>query len=267
MKLAADDASDFPVTNDDNQVNVTDIECKAFGKALKLASIAASSDDLKPALCGVLFDVSPEVFSLVATDAHKMQMFRFEHLSQVEARYIIPKQCVSTLTAACERFDTVQIVAVEHNLLHFNFDGCSIWCLLVKANYPAYESVVPQSNQIEATVDRSELIDALKRANLYANDTTKLAVFDFQQTELSIKATNLDYHTEATETVDCDLYGGDPIRIGFNAKFLAEMVKSMTGELVKFEMSTPNRAVLMKPNGVESYVQTALIMPVVVTGD
>src|SRR5690606_1099019 len=117
----------------------------------------------------------------------------------------------------------------------FHFGSINLICRLVDERYPDYEAVIPQVNPNKLTVDRSLFLNILRRVVIFANKTTHQVRLKINGSELNISAEDLDFSNEAHERLSCQ-FEGDDMEIGFNAKFLVEMLNNLNCEEVVLEM-------------------------------
>ena len=135
-------------------------------------------------------------------------------------------------------------------------------CRLIDERFPDYENAIPVNNPNILTINRLELLGSLRRISIYANKTTHQIRLRIAKDELVISAEDLDYSNEATEKLNCD-YNGEDMEIGFNAKFLIEMLGNLSTNLLQLRLSAPNRAGILVPNDQdESEDILMLVMPV-----
>ena len=141
-------------------------------------------------------------------------------------------------------------------------DNIKLVCRLIDERYPDYENVIPSDNSISIEVDKSEILSSLKRISIYANKTTNQVRLKVSGSEILISAEDLDFSNEANERISCE-HDGDDIEIGFNAKFLIEILSNIHSDKVIFKLSEPNRAGLVLPEDIEDEEDlTMLVMPV-----
>jgi DNA polymerase-3 subunit beta len=155
-------------------------------------------------------------------------------------------------------------VSVEYNntSAFFKFGNINLVCRLIDERYPDYEAVIPQNNPNRLTIDRLAFLGSLSRVAIYANKTTHQVRLKINGSELNISSEDIDFSNEAHERLSCQ-YEGDDMEIGFNARFLIEMLKNLSGEEVALHMSTPNRAGLLLPQGGDKNEDVLmLVMPV-----
>src|SRR5210317_1600239 len=262
--LAYANGEEFPkavALEDPSKTIVTgDILATAISKTI----FAAGNDDLRPVMSGVFFQFSTEGLTFVATDAHKLVKYTREDVkaSQV-AEFIMPKKPLNLLKgilAASE--DEVSIEYNESNA-KFTFENSELICRLIDGKYPNYEAVIPKENPNKLVIDRNQFLNSVRRVSIFSNKTTHQIRLKIAGAELNISAEDVDYSNKAEERLTCS-YQGDDMQIGFNSRFLTEMLNNLTSSEVSLEMSLPNRAGILTPiDGLdEGEKVTMLVMPV-----
>jgi DNA polymerase-3 subunit beta len=134
---------------------------------------------------------------------------------------------------------------------------------LIDGKYPNYEAVIPKENPNKLTISRNQLLSSVRRVSIFSNKTTHQIRLKIAGAELNISAEDIDYSNKAEERLTCS-YQGDDMQIGFNSRFLVEMLGNLTSEEICLEMSLPNRAGILTPiDGLdEGEMVTMLVMPV-----
>jgi len=137
-------------------------------------------------------------------------------------------------------------------------------CRLIDGKFPNYEAVIPKENPNKLLINRVSLLNSVRRVSVFSNKTTHQTRMKMAGKELNISAEDLDYSNKATERLTCD-YQGDDLEIGFNSRFLSEMLNNLDSDEVSIEMSHPNRAGVLTPvDGLaEGENITMLVMPVI----
>jgi DNA polymerase-3 subunit beta len=144
----------------------------------------------------------------------------------------------------------------------FKFGNIRMICRLIDERFPDYENVIPTTNPIKMTISRTDLLGSLKRISIYANKTTHQVRLKITGSELQVSAEDLDFSNEANERLSCE-HEGEDIEIGFNAKFLIEMLTNLDTDQIKLNMSAPNKAGLILPAEKEKNEDILmLVMPV-----
>ncbi|MGB5429502.1 DNA polymerase III subunit beta, partial [Eudoraea sp.] len=145
----------------------------------------------------------------------------------------------------------------------FSFDNTELICRLIDGKYPNYEAVIPKENPNKLTISRNQILSSVRRVSIFSNKTTHQIRLKIAGAELNISAEDIDYSNKAEERLTCS-YQGDDMQIGFNSRFLVEMLGNLTSEEICLEMSLPNRAGILTPiDGLdEGEMITMLVMPV-----
>ena len=262
--LAYSDGEQFPKTIQLDNPSSTKLSSGVLLKAINNTLFAAGNDDLRPVMSGVFFQLSNNNLTFVATDAHKLVKYTRSDFSGSEtAEFIMPKKPLNLLKATLS--DNADEIKVEYNNSNAKFilDDTLIICRLIDGNYPNYEAVIPKENPNVLTIDRVQFLNSVKRVSIFSNKTTHQIRLRAAGAELNISAEDLDFSNKAEERLTCD-YQGDDIQIGFNSRFLLEMLNNLTSSEIKLEMSLPNRAGILKPTSgsVDGESITMLVMPV-----
>jgi DNA polymerase-3 subunit beta len=144
----------------------------------------------------------------------------------------------------------------------FTFGNINLICRLIDGKYPNYEAVIPKENPNKMTIERVSFLNSVRRVANFANKTTHQVRLKIAASELSISAEDIDFNNAANERLACQ-YTGEDIEIGFNSKFLSEMMSNLDTENVNIELSAPNRAGIILPNGdTDGNDILMLVMPV-----
>ena len=235
----------------------------AFNKTL----FATGNDELRPVMSGVLCEINKNEITFVATDAHKLVKYKRGDVKTGEtASFILPKKPLSHLKNVMPDDDEVE-VKLEFNDSNavMEFEDITLICRLIDGKYPNYEAVIPTQNPFKLTVDRKNLLNALRRVAIFGSKSTHQVRFKISGKELILTAEDLDFSSEAKERLTCS-YDGEDIEIGFNSRFMQEMLSTLDVDNVVVEMSAPNRAGILVPeesDGNEDILM--LIMPVMLT--
>jgi len=235
----------------------------AFNKTL----FATGNDELRPVMSGVLCEINKNEITFVATDAHKLVKYKRGDVKTGEtASFILPKKPLSHLKNVMPDDDEVE-VKLEFNDSNavMEFEDITLICRLIDGKYPNYEAVIPTQNPFKLTVDRKNLLNALRRVAIFGSKSTHQVRFKISGKELVLTAEDLDFSSEAKERLTCS-YDGEDIEIGFNSRFMQEMLSTLDVDNVVVEMSAPNRAGILVPeesDGNEDILM--LIMPVMLT--
>ena len=204
----------------------------------------ASTDELRPVMCGVLWEQSETELSIVATDAYKLAKYSTA-VKGTPRTMVVPKK-------AMQRLQGEVSVASTDRMAHFLLPDKKVSTTLIDGKYPNYEVVIPKENPFKVTAELSEVVSELKSVAIYANKTTNLVVIEVSGDIMKLSALDLDQQQEAEFSVPCK--STMDIRFGMNARFMLEALSKCD----EFEMhgSAPNRAFILKTDGI------ILLMPV-----
>ncbi len=262
-KLSGENPIDFPKVPQVTKSLSVQIPADVLGAAIANTIFAVSNDDLRPAMTGVYVQLSAEYTNFVATDGHRLIRYRRNDVkSEQESTMIIPRKALNLLKSTLPSDDTTVTADFSSANAFFSFNNIRMICRLIDERFPDYENAIPQNNPNVMTINRSEFLGSLKRISIYSNKTTHQIRLKLAQNDLVISAEDLDYSNEANERLMCD-YDGEEMEIGFNAKFMVEMLGNISSNMIALEMSQPNRAGLIIPSDKkENEDILLLVMPV-----
>lgn len=262
--MAYFDGNEFPKTISLDDPKKTHIPGNILATAISKTIFATGNDDLRPVMSGVFFQFSPESLTFVATDAHKLVKYsRTDIVSSEVAEFIMPKKPLNLLKNILSNSNSDLTIEYNDTNAKFIFDNIVLICRLIDGKYPNYEAVIPKENPNKLAVDRALFLNSVRRVSIFSSKTTHQIRLKMAGTELNISAEDLDYSNKAEERLICD-FQGDDMQIGFNSRFLIEMLSNLESNEILIEMSLPNRAGILTPiDGVEEGEQiTMLVMPV-----
>lgn len=264
FKLTGFSGEEFPRIPKIEGSTSMSIKTDVLANAITKTIFATGTDELRMAMCGVYCQFSEEESLFVATDAHKLVRYRrTDAKGESAATFILPKKPLGLIKNLLIGVDDV--VKIEYNKTNasFNFLNNTIVCRLIEGKYPNYEAVIPKVNPNKLTVDRSSLLGSLKRVSIYSNRATHQVRFKIAGSALDIYAEDLDFSNEAHERLNCT-YIGEDMEIGFNSRFMVEMLSNLECDEITIEMSTPNRAGIITPTNKSNPAEDILmlVMPV-----
>ena len=262
-KLAGQNAKEFPKTPKLNGSSTTTIKGDILANAINKTLFASGNDELRPVMSGMFCELSTEQITFVATDAHKLvKHTRTDISSDKTASFILPKKPLTILKNNISDDADIKLEFNDTNAL-FTFNNITIICRLIDGKYPNYEAVIPKENPNKLTIETASLLSSIKRVSIYANKTTHQIRLKIAGSELQITSEDLDFANKAEERLSCQ-YEGTDMEIGFNSKFVIDMLNNIGAEQISLEMSAPNRAGIILPlDGLEEGENTLmLVMPV-----
>jgi len=226
----------------------TEIPSKVLLSAISKTINTTSNDELRAMLTGVLFQLTTTGLIFVSTDANKLVKYsRTDLQSNENANFIMPKKPLNVLKSVLGGLD--EMVKIEYNNSNavFTFNNYSLICRLIDAKYPNYEGVIPKENDKILIVDRAAFANRVSRVSICSNRETNQIKLKITGQEIVMTSEDADYSNKGEERLSCE-YEGDDLTIGFNSKFLLEMLKVANSDEVKIELSQPNRAGVITQN-------------------
>ncbi|RNC90261.1 MAG: DNA polymerase III subunit beta [Allomuricauda sp.] len=266
--LAYADGNEFPKAIEVANPSTTTILGDVLATAIAKTIFASGNDDLRPVMSGVFFQFSPENLIFVATDAHKLVKYQRNDVQASEvAEFIMPKKPLNLLKGILAGSESEVKIEYNDSNAKFSFENTELVCRLIDGKYPNYEAVIPKENPNKLSISRNQFLGSVKRVSIFSNKTTHQIRLKIAGAELNISAEDVDYSNKAEERLSCQ-YHGDDMQIGFNSRFLVEMLGNLTSEDVTLEMSLPNRAGILTPSdGLDEGEEvTMLVMPVMLNG-
>lgn len=232
---AADDTTSFTMT------------ASALITGINKTIFATSNDDLRPAMTGVFFELNKKNIRFVATDAHRLVRYERKDVSCPQAdSFIVPRKPLSLLKAAIPSNDDEITLSYNSNHLFVKHGTTQMSCRLIDARFPDYKVVIPTENPYKLIVNRADFQAALRRVSVFSNKSTYQVALGIAGSELELWAQDVDFSSEGDERMKCR-YSGEDMKIAFNAKFLIEMLSAADSEEVVMELSSPNKAGIIKP--------------------
>lgn len=258
--LSAEDFPALPEVGDAWAFSVPEGDLRT---ALKQTLYAASDDDTRPILTGVLVKVADGVLRLVATDTHRLACIPLVGAFPAAGSCIVPQRALGEVLRLLGDGEGVKVQA-DPNQIRFEVGRAALVSRLIEGQFPKFERVIPSSHTRLVTMDREDLLGALKRARIVAREAAAkdrvILTFDADSEgdcTLTISADGDGGRAE--ERLSCAWEGDPPTApIAFNAGYLAEALGSLTEERVRLEMSEPLSPTILRGEGA---VGLSVLMP------
>ena len=237
-----------------------------LASGISASLFAAADDEIRPVMCGIYFDLTPESVTMVASDGHKLSRCRdFSVKGAEKSAFILPKKPANLLkNLLAKESGNETMIEFDDRFAVFALENYKLVCRLIEGRYPNYNSVIPQNNPRKITVDRAAMLGALRRVALFSSQVS-LVKLHLQEGSMVISAQNNDFSTFAEESLVCS-YEGAPMNIGFSASFLIDILNNIPGAEVVIELADPSRAGVMFPaEQQENQELLMLLMPMMLT--
>ncbi len=226
-------------------------------------AFAVSRDELRPALTGVFFQIRANELRAVATDGHRLvRLIDANFTSDGESReLILPVKALDMIKRNLPDDGEVELVIGENQIM-VRLPDATLYSRLIEGRYPHYESVIPQDNNNKLVVSTAAIIQAVKRAQIFANPINRQIVFHLNGNKVSISAEDIELGGKGKEVLDIE-YDGDEQTIGYNATYVLDILKHIKTDQVQIELGGPTHAGIVKPIEQEEGEDfLMLIMPV-----
>lgn len=246
--LMAQNADEFPqpMALGENAVRL-DVDAQTLLNGVNRALFATADDELRPVMNGIYFDITTDDITMVASDGHKLVRNRtLASRGEERAAFILPKKPALVLKNLLPKEQGDVTIAFDERNAVFSMENYRMVCRLIEGRYPNYNSVVPQNNPYKATVDRLQLVGALKRVSVFSAQSSSLIKLRMEMNKMVVSAQDIDFSTSAEENLDCQ-YEGTPMSIGFKSSFLIDILNNIASTEVLIELADPSRAGVFTP--------------------
>ena len=224
-------------------------------------SFAASSEDTRPILNGVLWEILDERMQMVATNGHRLARYGVPApggAKKPSRDVIVPPKALAQIGRIFAPDDELS-VAMDEKQIGFRGERGVVYSRLIEGPYPNYEQVIPKDNDKRLRADKERLSAALRRMAVMASDQTHRVRLSLKDDALKLFVSTPDVG-EGSEEMTVS-YEGDPIDIGFNANYLLEVLRFVDADEVEISLKAPERAALVRPAGEDGEQYLCLVMP------
>jgi len=261
-KVMGENPDNFPKEPMADDTTAFTMPSSALVTGINKTLFAVSSDDLRPAMTGVFFELTPNSIQFVATDAHRLVRYkRTDVVCPKTENFIVPKKPLSLLKNALPNNNDELTISYNSNHLFVTHGTTQLICRLIDARFPDYKVVIPTDNPYKLVVNKNDFQGALRRVSVFSNKSTNQVALSISGSELQMSAQDVDFSFEGNERMSCQ-YDGEDLQIAFNARFLIEMLNAAETPEVKVELATSTKAGILKPTEVqENEDLLMLVMP------
>src|SRR2546423_639396 len=245
LGLPKDEFPSFPSVrfNESWRVRAGDLR-----KLIDHTAFAVSTEESRPILNGVLWELRAELMRMVATNGHRLAKMEvpIAAAGAPSSDLIVPPKALEQIRRLFPEDEELEIARGD-NHLGFRSPFTAVYTRLIEGAYPNYQQVIPKDNDKYAIADKLALTSALRRMSVIASDQTHRIRLSFNQALLRFSVQTPDLG-EATDEMPVR-YNGDPLDIGFNANYLLEILKYIPTDEVKLTFRAPERAATLEPEG------------------
>lgn len=240
-------AEEYPRTQSMNDACTTvSLPTEMLINNISRSLFATASDELRPVMNGIYFDLTADALAIVASDGHKLVRSKnFTIKSESPSAFNLPKKPASLLKNILNKDGDDAIIKFDDRSAEIQFTDGVMRCRLIDGRYPNYNSVIP-NNPNEVTVDRRGLQSALRRVLPFASESSQLIRFHIESGRFEVSSEDIDFSTSAKEQLSCE-YNGSPISIGFKGSGLMEILSNLTSDNIIIQLADPSRAGIIVP--------------------
>lgn len=222
-------------------------------------AFAVSTEESRPILNGVLWEIRETETRMVATNGHRLAKMEIPYGGSFRGEFIVPPKALEQVRRLFPADEDLEVAKGENHLA-FRSPFTSVYSRLIEGPYPNYDQVIPRDNNRVALIDKQALQSALKRMSVVASDQTHRVKLSFNAALLRFSVATPDLGEGQDELAI--RYDGDPIDIGFNGMYLLEILRYMPTEEIRFTFKEPERAAILEPeNWQENGKYLCLVMP------
>ena len=247
-KFTAQNANEYPRAQQiPDGATVITLDSATLSNNISRSLFATAQDELRPVMNGIFFDLTSESLAVVASDGHKLVRNKnFSIKSDSPASFILPKKPATLLKNVLAKDGGDVVIKFNDRSAEITFADGSLACRLIDGRYPNYNSVIPQNNPNQLTIDRRSLIGALRRVLPFASESSQLIRFHLEAGKVELSSEDIDFATSAKEVITCE-YAGQSMNIGFKGSSLSEILNNLEGDDVIIELADPSRAGIIVP--------------------
>lgn len=253
---AADDFPRLPELD----VQLHELQAGAVLETIGRVRRAASRDESRPVLTGILVRFEPGKLIMAATDSYRLSVKETPIEGEVpELEAIVPARALEELARIATAAEKLEL-GVRENQVIFGADGVWLTTRRIDGQFPNFRQLLPETYEHEVTINRAELLDVVRRTSVLAQRNSPLRL-RFSEGELVVSSQTQDVG-ESRESMAVG-FTGEAMEIGFNAEFLRDGIDSVEGESVALRLISPLRPGLLKGEGGDFWY---LIMPIRLAG-
>ena len=249
FSLPVENGDEYPQAQQVSEgAHIINIPTRLLNENINRSIFATAQDSLRIVMNGIYFDLTPDCLAIVASDGHKLVRNKvFSIKSDEPAAFILPKKPASLLKNVLGKSGGDVVIRFDERNAEVNYEDGVLTCRLIEGRYPNYNSVIPQGNPNQLTVDRMSLLSALRRVQPFSNDSSNLIRFHVENGTLQLDAEDYDFSKTATERMTCE-YNGTPMSIGFKGSSFIEILSNFDCDQVLIQLADPSRAGLVLPS-------------------
>lgn len=266
--LVGINGTSFPLpSTDDEGVEPVEFRVPAeqITRGIDHTLFAVSTDDFRPQMTGIFFDIHKEDITFVSTDTRKLVRYVNSMAAPgVETSFILPVKPSSIIKNIFVKKDELLSISVTPKRALIKGATYTLSSPFIKGNFPDYNRVIPKNNPFTLTIDRQSLLTAVRRVGVFIEAGVGLVRFRITDDKIHLKSQDNSLCTTAREEVPCS-YDGNELVIGFSAPFLIEILNTLPTQDIVIKLSDPGRPGVFCPSENEENSELLmLLMPMAI---
>lgn len=263
FKLMGLPEEDFPALPEVSKSEEITIKAETLKDMIEKTIYATGESDTRYTLNGLLLHFIPKKknieLKVVGTDGHRLSVIavNLEGKISEEKKMILPKKAAIELKKLIEGISENVTIYIDKNHIFFSTDDITLTSRLIEGTYPNYEQVIPKNNEKKVVIDKMTFLKALRRTSIMSRERTNAVRFDLEAGKVTLISMNPDVG-EAREEIAAQ-YKGDPMSMGYNARYVLDILQAMEGETVSMELQEPLSPTLLLSPENEGYI--CVVMP------
>ena len=255
FKIQGVKSEEFPETLNSVYENSCTLTKQSIRKLVINTSFATGNDPSRPIISGPLLKFTTESFTCVATDGKRLALETEETNINLEGLCVIPQKTTNALMKLMAGEGDAKI-SFDEKSVQFEFTNefeqeTIINSKLIEGRFPKYEAIIPEGQEIEVNINRSEFAERLKRIALILSESSQGVKLIFKDNKLLMHASTED--DESTEEMEVE-YAGDEQKIAFNPAYLLDPLKRLEDENIILSFTDSHKAACLKSAGAFIYV-------------
>ena len=266
FSLACLPKEDYPIIDQENSGNTIKINSKIIFKLIDKTKFAISNEETRYFLNGLYFNITKDqsnsILTLVGTDGHRLAKFSHnieDNIDQVSG-VIIPKKTIYELCKLLSEVDEDVYISISSNKIVFTIENIIFISKLIDGSFPDYKRVIPKDNSNILNINREILLSAVDRVSTIANEKSPVVKFKLLQNILNLNTINNESST-ASEDLKIN-YNGDEIEIGFNSKYIMDIVNNLEDEEISINLKDNTSPIIALENSNSNLVYVLMPMRV-----
>ncbi len=255
-------ADDFPTLNSDIEKREwIDFDKRSFQRMIEKTSFAASIDESRGIITGVLIELAPDEMDMVAIDGYRMAINRKDQVNRETGKIVVPAKIINEIARIISDIGVEEEtgkIAISDKKIIFNIDNIQAELKLLDGEFIKYKDIIPKESKIEMVIDRHLLLESIERASLLSKaGKNNLIRVKIEDTLVTITSNSEEGNVKEEVIVEKQ---GEDLTIGFNAQYLMDVLKAIDDDEIKMLFSTPITPCMIEP--VEGREYEYLILPV-----